>query len=111
MKHEMKLLAKPFKEILDGSKTVEFILNDEKRKKIKIGDTIEFSKLPDLTEKITVEVLELYQYPTFKDLLLFLGYKDEELTNKLQGIYSIYTIEEEKEQGVLGIKIKLLNNK
>ena len=106
MEYKMKLLERPFNEIKDGTKEVEFRLFDDKRKQIKINDTIEFSKLPELTEKLKVEVQELYQYPTFKELLEKLGYADKELENKLKGMYSIYTKEQEEKYGVLGIKIK-----
>lgn len=46
----MKLQKSPFEKIKNGTKTVEFRLYDEKRRKINIGDQIEFSKLPDLQE-------------------------------------------------------------
>lgn len=105
MKHKMKLLETPFNKILYGRKDIEFRLYDNKRKKIKIGDTIEFSKLPDLIEKLDVEVVDLYQYSTFKELLTFLGYSGENLDKKIQGLYSIYSPEQEKTYGVLGIKI------
>ena len=52
MLHKMKLKESPFERIKNETKTVEFRLYDEKRRKIKIGDKIEFSKLPDLQEKI-----------------------------------------------------------
>ena len=106
MLHKMKLLEKPFNEIICGKKEIEFRLYDEKRKQINVGDTIEFAKLPNIDEKITVKVLDLYQYPTFKALLKHLNYNDEELNNKLDLIYKIYTKEEELKNGVLGIKIK-----
>ena len=51
MIHKMKLNKNPFERIKNGTKTVEFRLYDEKRQQIKIGDKIEFSKLPDLQEK------------------------------------------------------------
>ena len=54
MLHKMKLKESPFERIKNGTKTVEFRLYDEKRRKIKIGDQIEFSKLPELEEKILV---------------------------------------------------------
>ena len=50
MLHKMKLNESPFERIKNGSKTMEFRLYDEKRQKVKIGDKIEFSKLPDLQE-------------------------------------------------------------
>lgn len=106
MKHTMKLLEKPFNNILNGSKEIEFRLYDDKRRKVKIGDTIEFLKLPDLVEKIEVEVIDLYQANTFRELLSSLGYSGEELDKKVSGMYSIYTKEKENLYGVLGIKIK-----
>lgn len=47
----------PFERIKNGTKTIEFRLYDEKRKQIKVGDKIEFSKPPDLQEKLIVDVL------------------------------------------------------
>ena len=54
MQHDMKLLEQPFKRISAGIKTLELRLYDEKRKALKLGDTIRFSKLPDFTETVTV---------------------------------------------------------
>ena len=68
MIHKMKLNESPFERIKNGTKTIEFRLYDEKRKKIKIGDKIEFSKLPDLQEKILVDVLDIYRDKTFENL-------------------------------------------
>ena len=68
MIHRMKLNESPFERIKDGTKTIEFRLYDEKRRQIKIGDQIEFSKLPELQETILVDVLELYIEPTFEKL-------------------------------------------
>ena len=64
----MKLKESPFEKIKNGTKTIEFRLYDEKRSKIKIGDQIEFSKLPDLQETILVDVLDLYRDSTFESL-------------------------------------------
>ena len=44
MTHEMKLQPKYFDYILNGTKRIEIRLNDEKRKKIKLGDKIKFLK-------------------------------------------------------------------
>lgn len=102
MKHSMKLLESPFEKIKNGSKTIEFRLYDEKRKLINIGDTIEFSKLPNLTEKITVKVIELYKEKNFKELFQKLNMENAEK------MYSIYSPEQEAKFGVIGIKIKLI---
>ena len=60
MLHKMKLQEDPFERIKNGTKTVEFRLYDEKRQTIQIGDEIEFSKLPELQEKLLVKVIDLY---------------------------------------------------
>ncbi len=108
MKHKMKLLERPFNNILNGTKQIEFRLYDEKRQNIKVGDIIEFAKLPDLKQTINVVVEDLYQYPTFQELLISLGYQDEKLTKQLIEIFNIYSKEQEQKYGVLGIKIKLI---
>ena len=108
MIHKMKLNESPFDRIKNGTKTVEFRLYDDKRKQIKVGDKIEFSKLPDLQEKLTVEVLELYQDKTFENLFKQLYKEDEdEIKRKTQSMYEIYSPEKEKQYGVLGIRIKI----
>ena len=70
MIHKMKLNENPFERIKNGTKTVEFRLYDEKRQQIKIGDKIEFSKLPDLQKKLLVDVIELYREDTFKKFII-----------------------------------------
>lgn len=77
MFHKMKLNERPFERIKIGTKTIEIRLFDEKRQQIKVGDQIEFSKLPDLQEKLLVDVVELYREDTFENLFRKL-YNDEE---------------------------------
>lgn len=103
----MKLLERPFQNMKNGTKTIEYRLYDEKRRKIKVGDKIEFSKLPDLKEKITVEVLELYQEKTFKDLFEKFCATSEEVKEYIKSIHTIYAEEKERKYGVVGIRIKL----
>ena len=101
MIHKMKLNESPFNRIKNGTKTVEFRLYDEKRKQIKVGDKIEFLKLPELKEKLVVEVLELYQDKTFENLFRKL-YKDseEEIERKTKSMYEIYSSDQEEQYGV-----------
>ena len=103
----MKLLEEPFNKIKDGSKTIEFRLNDEKRKLVNVGDKIEFYKLPDLKERIVVSVLELYKENTFYDLFSKLYDDKDEIERKTNAMYDIYSKKQEEKYGVLGIKIKL----
>jgi len=109
--HKMKLTAEPFDKIKDGSKIIEVRLFDEKRKDINLGDEIVFTKQPEETEELRAQVVGLLRFPTFKDLFNdfppeYFGHTDREgLTSK---VYQFYTLEQEKEFGVLGIKIRLL---
>lgn len=109
MQHSMKLLKEPFEDIKAGIKTVEFRLNDEKRRKIKIGDTITFYLMPDLKESITTEVLDLYKTNTFIELLNNVLEDKNKIQSTLDIIDTIYSREDEQKYGALGIKIKLLD--
>jgi len=103
----MKLNEAPFNRIKNGTKTIEFRLFDEKRQLIKIGDQIEFSKLPDLQEKLLVDVIELYREDTFENLFRKLYTDEEEIKRKTKAMYQIYSPEKEQQYGVLGIRIKI----
>ena len=107
MLHKMKLNEDPFERMKNGAKTIEFRLYDEKRKQIKVGDQIEFSKLPDLQEKLLVDVVELYREDTFEKLFRKLYTDEEEITRKTKSMYEIYSPEKEQQYGILGIKIKI----
>ena len=82
MLHKMKLNESPFNRMKNGTKTIEIRLFDEKRQQIKVGDKIEFSKLPDLQEKLLVDVVELYREDTFENLFRKLYTNEEEITRK-----------------------------
>lgn len=82
MLHKMKLNEGPFERIKNGTKTIEFRLYDEKRQQVKIGDKIEFSKLPDLQEKLIVDVIDLYREDTFENLFRKLYSDEEEIIQK-----------------------------
>ena len=107
MLHKMKLNESPFERIKNGTKTVEFRLYDEKRQQVKVGDKIEFSKLPDLQEKLVVDVIGLYKEETFEKLFRKLYTDEEEIVKKTKSLYQIYSPEKEKKYGVLGIKVKI----
>ena len=110
MLHKMKLNESPFERIKNGTKTVEFRLYDEKRSQVKVGDKIEFSKLPDLKEKLLVDVIQLYREDTFENLFRKLYTDEEEIMKKTESMYEIYSPEKEKKYGVLGIGIRKEKN-
>ena len=109
----MKINEPSFKAIQAGKKTIEVRLNDKKRQLLKVGDSIEFSKLPDLREKIQVQVSKLERFKTFKELIG--RYPMEKHSSKpeqtkeecLNNFYKLYPKEEEEQFGVLAIHIKL----
>jgi ASC-1-like (ASCH) protein len=107
----MKLNAWPFDAIKNGKKDIEVRLNDEKRKRVKIGDTIVFSCV-DSHEQISVTVIALYPYATFEDLYIAFpskrfGCEGDSIKTMVEETYAIYTREEEFENGVLAIHILL----
>ena len=108
MIHIMKLNEGPFERIKNEIKTIEFRLYDEKRRKVKIGDKIEFSKLPDLQEKLLVQVLDIYRDETLENIFKKIYSDKEEIERKTKSMYQYYSKEQEREYGVVGIKIVLL---
>ena len=107
----MRLQPFLFDKIKEGKKTIEVRLYDEKRREIKIGDTIEFKREPEQTETVKAEVIGLLHYKTFPDLAndfptTYFGHPDKE--DLLKSIYTFYTKEQEEKYTVLGIRIKLI---
>ena len=108
MKHKMKLNNDPFLKIKNGTKTIEMRLYDEKRKKIKENDIIEFTNMTT-NEKMCVRVVKLHIFDSFKDLYnnfdkTLLGYDYNEIAN-FKDMELYYSIEEQKKYGVVGIEI------
>ncbi len=105
MKHRMKLQAAPFALIAAGAKTVELRLYDEKRKKIAVGDEIEFTNA-ETEARLCCTVVALHKFPAFAALC-------EVLSPLKCGIASpaemdrYYTKEEQRAFGVVGIEIRL----
>src|SRR5690625_4278936 len=107
----MGLYGEYFHAIKVSKKTVEVRLNDEKRRKIKVGDTIEFIKVHQQDEILKVRVTDLRSFDTFEVMYIVIPLSDydcEELTMKdrIYGTYEIYTSEQEKEWRTLAIMIE-----
>ncbi len=107
----MKLNPEPFEMIKNGTKTIELRLNDEKRRKIKTGDYIEFCNTKS-GETLKCGVINLYKFSSFKELykelpLLKCGYTEKDLKSaKAEDMDFYYSPERQKEYGVLGIEIE-----
>lgn len=109
MVHEMKLNLNPFTLIKNGEKDIEVRLFDDKRRLIKIGDQITFTKLPEMSEKIEVIVEKILVYPNFKSLFtdfdgIHFGADGWSVSDQVNNMYQYYTTEDETKFGVVGIK-------
>ncbi len=109
--HEMKLDKASFDSMDQGVKTLELRLMDEKRQLLKLGDHITFKKFPTLDHECVAKVTGLLHYPDFESLLKdvkteWLGSSDKSPEWFLTTMHEIYTDDEIREYGVLGIRLK-----
>ena len=96
-----------------GTKNIEARVNDEKRKRLKIGDRIVILKRPEDIEQITAIIEYLIYYDNFVDLVadytieeLYLNkYTKEEYLNLLK---SFYSDDEIKKYGTVAIKFRIM---
>lgn len=110
MIHEMRLHSDPFNKIKAGTKIIEIRLYDEKRQLIKAGDTIVFTSRANEEDKIETIVEKLYIFSSFNDLYknfssIELGYDKGQVASP-SDMKKYYSKEEQKQYGVVGIKIK-----
>ena len=106
----MNLHPGPFALIKSGHKDIEMRLYDERRKDIKIGDTILFTN-NQTQEQLSVEVINLYRFNNFEELYNHfdktrLGYRDDENANP-KDMEQYYSLDKILRHGVLAIEIKL----
>lgn len=109
----MKLQQKYYDFIKNGTKRIEIRLFDEKRQKIKIGDTIKFLKEDNQDESFEVKVIGLLRYNSFEDMfkdfdISVLSDKSMTKDELISVLEKFYTKEKQEKYGVLGIRIELL---
>lgn len=114
MEHRMGLYEAPFQSMKSGEKTVEVRLYDNKRRKLKIGDTIQFTKVPDSNETIKAEVIGLKTYSTFREMYENIPANDLDAADKpvdemVEQTYQIYSPESENKWGTVAISLKILD--
>ena len=113
--YNMKLLPKYFDCIKNGNKRIELRLNAEKRNGLKIGDEIIFEEVKENPRYLKTKVVDLYYEDTFDILIdrfnieLFAD-KDTTKEELLSVLKDIYPIEKQKQYGIVGIKIELLED-
>jgi ASC-1-like (ASCH) protein len=106
----MKLQDKPFSSIKEKTKIYELRLYDEKRRKINVGDIIKFTNMKT-NEEIFVVVEDLILFNNFSELFNVidkkdLGYNEDEVASSTD-MDQYYSKEEQRQYGVVAIKIKL----
>ena len=114
MIHNMSLQPVPFEKIRNGTKTVEMRLNDEKRRLIKVGDTIEFTNAADSNSAVRCIVTGLFPFDSFEELYRTLpladcGYDTSEIPDaKPSDMELYYPKDKQKKYGVLALGIKVI---
>ena len=115
MTHEMNLHDGPFDMIKSGKKIYELRLYDEKRRDIKIGDEIFFTRSRGGDDSMRCLVVGLHLFDNFAELyaslpLLKCGYTEEDIANARPSDMDIYYSQERQASyGVVAIEIQLLN--
>lgn len=116
MIHHMKLQPGPFAMIKSGQKTIELRVLDPKRRKIAVGDVIEFTNLGNRWEKLRVRVMALHPFASFADLyaalpLLQCGYTEADVSSASpEDMDRYYARQEQAKWGVVGIALALIKD-
>ena len=110
MIHYMNLVPTAFVKIADGNKTIELRLNDEKRQRINVEDTVVFN-CTSTKDIIMSQVKLLHKFSNFEELYKVLplencGYNKAELdTAHYTDMEQYYTKEQIEKYGALGIEL------
>ena len=109
----MKLKSEFFDQVKSGKKIYEVRLNDEKRQKIGIVDSIIFKKEPELIDGVIVKVTDVKLFDTFEQMAMTLSLSsvgfDKKNASQVSRFYrTIYSKEDEKKYGVVAYRIELI---
>lgn len=113
--YEMSLNDEYFTAVKDGRKTVELRVRDEKRKALRSGDRITFSKKSDPMQKLFTRVKGCYLYEDFECLtedftVDEFGFHGRSKESVVKLANEIYGREKVKKYGALAIKLELLED-
>lgn len=108
MIHNMKINDSAFKRMNTGAKVREYRINDEKRRKVQIGDIIEFHRISNPEDIIEMKVYDITTYKTIKDAIKEYFDKDfssrhKDIDSTVQSFYDkgYVTKEEEEKYGMV----------
>ena len=108
--HTMQLKNRYYVEIASGAKRYEARLYDDKRRNLRLLDTIRFTNV-DTNESVVTTIVELSYFKTFRD-----GLNSKDFAYVLPGISTIDEAEQiytdiygdkERDNGVIFIKLQI----
>lgn len=113
MEYKMGLQEKYYNNMKYGSKKIEMRINDEKRRNLKIGDTIYFMLEPERAKQLETRIIGLTVYKDFDDALNnipieSLSDKNDSKEEYLNDLNKFYSKEEQEKYGVLAIEIEVV---
>ena len=102
-----------FSLILLGLKIVEGRKNKGRFKDMKVGDIVEWKNNDFMPRSVLTEIVGKAEYPTFREYLETEGLEKclpsiQSIDNGLDVYYKYYTKEDEKEFGVVAIRLKVI---
>lgn len=109
--HTMHLDAAPFAAIADGRKTIELRLYDAKRRRMQVGDVVQFVGEQG---SLTAQILALHVFADFAELysrldLTRCGYTTSQLPfAHPSDMEAYYSTDQQREWGVVGIEFRLM---
>ena len=109
--HKMHLKEPYFSYIKGGTKRIELRLFDDKRRRIDLGDLIEFSGSND--KSVQARVVGLLRYDSFVDLckdfdIAILADKAATKDDLIVTLNEFYSPEKQVQFGVIGIRFELV---
>ena len=113
--HELGLRPEFYDLIKKGIKIYEGRLNDDKRKLIEVGDIIIIKKDPEREESFKVRVVDKLYYENFRSMAenlpsSQLGFEGK-TASEIEEVYrQFYSCQQETPNGVVAIKVELINN-
>ena len=117
VKKSIQLTTEPLEELIKNGESIDFRLDQEAWRDLKVGDHVEFwedftgwQKEPtDGARKVIVEIEHIYKAPTFKELFEVIEKDFSRLGDKealLSGLRSWWSEEKEVNEGALAFHVK-----
>ena len=111
--YPMQLKREHFESVANGSKIIEMRLYDEKRRKIRVGDFIEFTCADAEEKKILTQVRGIHTYPGFDELVeefrpVELGFDKTDPGKISEYMLRLYGVEETFKNKVVALRVSVI---